>query len=235
MTSSNTPPDTDFDYIVVSSDRRTVGITVERDGSVVVRAPRGIKDDELQRVVSSKKRWVSDRVRHPQKYKDQAHPPGKELVSDESVLFLGRSYRVEIVDSDSERIEFDQKFLVPRAVCDRGREEFRQWYVREAEERLVPRLTEWATRLGVEVARVRIADDLYQWGSCTPRGSVSVNWRLVKAPPSVADYVIVHELAHLLEATHGDPFWSIVRSHILRAEASRTWLREHGQLLEQDL
>jgi predicted metal-dependent hydrolase len=235
MTSSNTPPDTEFAYTVVYSDRRTVGITVERDGSVVVRAPRGIKDDELRRVISSRKRWVSDKVRHPQKYKERAHPPGKELVSGESMLFLGRSYRVEIVESGPERIEFDQKFIVPRSVCDRGREEFRRWYVRAAEERLVPRVTEWARRLGVEVGRVRIADDRYRWGSCTPRGNVSVNWRLVKAPPSVSDYVIVHELAHLLEANHGDPFWSIVRSHIPRVEASRTWLREHGQLLEQEL
>lgn len=234
MTSSSTPPDTSFDYTVVYSDRRTVGITVERDGSVVVRAPRGTPDEELQRVVLSKSRWISQKIQHPQKYRE-LHPPGKELVSGESMLYLGRSYRVEIVESPSEHIELDGRFLVPRSMGNRGRDEFRRWYVRAAEERLVPRVMEWATKLGVEVARVQIADDRYRWGSCTPRGNVSVNWRLVKAPIAASDYVVVHELVHLIEANHGDRFWSVVRSQIPRVEVARAWLREHGQLLEQDL
>jgi predicted metal-dependent hydrolase len=62
-----------------------------------------------------------------------------------------------------------------------------------------------------------------------------LNWRLIKAPPRVADYVIVHELAHLFESNHGNRFWSIVRSQVPQVDASRTWLKEHGQLLEQDL
>lgn len=235
MTSSSTPPDAEFEYTVVYSSRRTVGITVDRDGSVIVRAPQGIADEELERVISAKRRWINAKVQHPQKYKDVAHPPGKELVSGESMLFLGSVYRIEMVESTSEQIEFDGRFLVPRAIRDRGRDEFRLWFVRAAEERLVPRVMEWATRLGVEVARVRIADDRFRWGSCTPKGNVSLNWRLVKAPSAASDYVIVHELAHLLEANHGDRFWSIVRSQVPRVDVARNWLREHGQLLEQDL
>lgn len=235
MTSSSTPPETGFGFTVVYSDRRTVGITVERDGSVVVRAPRDISGEELERVVSSRKRWISEKIAHPQKYKERPHPPGKELVSGESMLFLGRSYRVEIVESDLEEIELGEKFLVPRTFSYQGREEFRRWYLRAAEERLVPRVAEWAKRLGVEVAGIKIADDRYRWGSCTPEGNVRVNWRLVKAPGWVADYVLVHELAHLLEPNHSDRFWSIVRSQIPRVDASRLWLKEHGQLLEQDL
>ncbi len=235
MTSSSTPPDAEFEYIVVYSSRRTVGITVDRDGSVVVRAPKGIPDEDLRGVISAKTRWISEKVQHPQKYKDAAHPPGKELVSGESMLFLGSVYRVEIVESPSERIQFDGRFLVPRVIGDRGRDEFRLWFVRAAEDRLLPRVMEWATKLGVEVARVRIADNRFRWGSCTPKGNVSLNWRLVKAPTSVSDYVIVHELAHLLEANHGDRFWSIVRSQIPRVDVARTWLQEHGQLLEQDV
>lgn len=235
MTSSSTPPEEEFEYTVVYTSRRTVGITVDRDGSVIVSAPEGIADDELERVISAKKRWINAKVKHPQKYQDEAHPPGKELVSGESMLFLGREYRVEIVESASAQIEFDGRFLVPRTIRDRGREEFRLWFVRSAEERLVPRVMEWAKKLGVEVAHVRIANNRFRWGSCTPKGNVSLNWRLVKAPTAASDYVIVHELAHLLEANHGDRFWSIVRSQIPRVDVARSWLREHGQLLEQDL
>jgi predicted metal-dependent hydrolase len=225
----------DHDYTIVYSKRRTVGISVERNGSVVVRAPEGISDEELERLVSAKKWWISEKVNHPLKYKAKDHPPGKELVSGESMLYLGRNYRIEIAESCSDRIEFDQKFIVPRSIVDRGREEFRNWYWRTAEQKLVPRVLDWARRLGVEPGRVRVVDVQYQWGSCTPAGNVSLNWRLIKAPSPVADYVIVHELAHLLEANHGDRFWSVVRSQVPRVDVSRAWLKQHGQLLEQDL
>ena len=162
------------------------------------------------------------------------HPPGKEVVSGESILFLGRAYRVDLVDSDDEGIRFDGRFLVPRGLQERGPEELRRWFMRSAADRLMPTVDQWALRLGVDVGRVRIADDRLRWGSCTPAGNVSLNWRLVKAPPAASDYVIVHELAHLLEPNHGHRFWTIVRSQIPRPDAARRWLREHGQLLEED-
>jgi predicted metal-dependent hydrolase len=223
------------DYTVVYSNRRTVGISVERDGAVIVRAPSGMNESEVDRLVSSRRRWIDSKVSHPQKYDGGLPPPGKELVSGESMLYLGRNYRVEVVDSKSSQIELDQKFIVPRSVSERGREEFRQWYMRAAEKQLVPRASEWAKTLGVKPGRIRIADVKFRWGSCTPAGTVKLNWRLIKAPTSVGDYVIVHELAHLLEASHGDRFWSIVRSQIPKVDESRSWLRENGQLLEQDL
>ena len=68
-----------------------------------------------------------------------------------------------------------------------------------------------ARALGVDVARVKIVDNRYRWGSCTLNNNVNLNWRLIKAPMFVIDYVIVHELAHLIEANHTPRFWNIVR------------------------
>ena len=223
------------DYRIVYSRRRTLGITVERDGAVIVRAPNGMDESEVHQLVASKRRWITKKIAHPQKYQ-QSVPPGKELVSGESMLYLGRSYRVEIIDSSSSSgIEFDQKFLVPRNVSVQGREAFRKWYEDAARKKLVPRAEQWAAKLGVQPGHIKVTDVKYRWGSCTPAGNVSLNWRLIKAPVSVGDYVIVHELAHLLQPSHDERFWSIVRSQISRVDSSRTWLRENGQLLEQDL
>jgi predicted metal-dependent hydrolase len=90
-----------------------------------------------------------------------------------------------------------------------------------------------ARELGVEVAEVRIADPRYRWGSCTPKNNVHFNWRLIKAPMFVIDYVIVHELAHLIEPNHTPRFWNIVRTQAPGMEKAKTWLKEHGALLEQ--
>jgi len=69
---------------------------------------------------------------------------------------------------------------------------------------------QYAHRLGVDVAEVKIVDSRYRWGSCTPKNNINLNWRLIKAPMFVIDYVIVHELAHLIEANHTPAFWNIV-------------------------
>jgi predicted metal-dependent hydrolase len=70
------------------------------------------------------------------------------------------------------------------------------------------------------------------WGSCTPKNNLNFSWRLLKAPVTIIDYVIVHELAHLLEPNHTPHFWSIVAVQVPRSEWARAWLREHGELLE---
>jgi len=69
----------------------------------------------------------------------------------------------------------------------------------------------------------------------TVKDNVNLNWRLIKAPMFVIDYVIVHELAHLLEANHTPRFWNIVRSQISTMDKAKQWLKEHGQILEEDI
>ena len=92
-----------------------------------------------------------------------------------------------------------------------------------------------ARELGVAVVEVKIVDNRYRWGSCTMNDNVNFNWRLIKAPMFVIDYVIVHELAHLIEANHTPMFWNIVRAQAPRMDKAKAWLKEHGQLLEQKL
>ena len=80
---------------------------------------------------------------------------------------------------------------------------------------------------------MKIADGHYRWGSCTTGNNVGFNWRLIKAPMFVIDYVIAHELAHLIETNHTPRFWNIVRAQIPLMEKAKTWLMENGQLLEE--
>jgi predicted metal-dependent hydrolase len=87
---------------------------------------------------------------------------------------------------------------------------------------------EEAARLDVTYERIRIGDQRTRWGSCSARGTLSFNWRLVLAPPDVLDYVVVHELAHLLVPDHSPRFWQLVEQRRPQWRAQRAWLREHG-------
>ena len=92
-----------------------------------------------------------------------------------------------------------------------------------------------AATLGVDFSSAKIVDDRFRWGSCTIKNDVNLNWRLIKAPIFVIDYVIVHELAHLIEPNHTPRFWNIVRTHAPKAEKARSWLRNHGEILKHDI
>jgi hypothetical protein len=97
------------------------------------------------------------------------------------------------------------------------------------------RVKQHARRLGTNVTVAKIVDNRYRWGSCTITNALNFNWRLIKAPMFVIDYVVIHELAHLLEANHTARFWSIVRTHAPLMDKAKAWLKEHGQVLEEDL
>lgn len=226
----------DLVYSVKRSSKRTkVTITIERDREIVVHAPNHASDETIARIVESRRRWIYEKTQHSQKYTDRIHPPGKELVNGESALYLGRSYRIEVVGKEMESIRFDQRFLIPASLARHGKSAMRDWYIARAKERILPRVVKQARELGATFGQARIVDSRYRWGSCTVRDNINLNWRLIKAPIFVVDYVIAHELAHLLEPNHTPRFWNIVKTQVPAMDRARGWLRDHGQILEEEM
>jgi predicted metal-dependent hydrolase len=222
-----------LDYTIIYSKRKRITITVERDRSVVVRAPEGTDENKVRGVVESRKAWLYEKLRHPQKYNSIANK--KEFVSGESILYLGRNYRLEVIKDGEESIRFMSKFVVTGARSNRAGKLFKDWYVIKAKDKIIPRVKRHAQNMGVVVNKVMVSDLKYRWGSCTPNDNLNINWKLIKAPMFVIDYVIVHELAHLMESNHTKRFWNIVRTQAPMAEKAKSWLKENGEVLEQDL
>lgn len=218
-----------------SIKRRKLTITVERDRSVVVHAPEGISDEKIHQIVESKRQWIYDKIGHPQKFQELPHAPGKELVNGESAFYLGRQYRIELVQNSLEEVHFAQAFLIPAKIGEKKTEALRGWYINRAKEKIIPRVKRYARQLGVDVAEIKIVDNRFRWGSCTLKDNININWRLIKAPMFVIDYVVVHELAHLIEGNHTPRFWNLIKSQISHVEKAKSWLKDNGQLLEQEL
>jgi predicted metal-dependent hydrolase len=221
--------------VVRSARRKKLTITVERDRTVIVHAPALTTDADIRAVVETKRAWLFEKIRHEQKYQDLPHPPGKELVNGESALYLGREYRIEIAATSSGVVEFELRFIIPETHQAKRREVLKAWYLERAKKLILPRVHAHGHQLGVRFAQANIVDNRYRWGSCTVRDHVNFNWRLIKAPMFVIDYVIIHELAHLLEPNHTPGFWTIVHAQAPRSEKAKKWLKEHGQLLEEEI
>lgn len=212
--------------LIRSGRRKTVEIGVEREGRLVLRAPEGVSAARIERFVTQKRMWVYDKLARKKAFAPAV--PRREFVSGEGFRYLGRAFRLLVVDKQDRPLTLvDGRFRLVRAEVERGRNHFIAWYTDHACPWLERRVGEWAPRLGVEGVRVAILDLGFRWGSCG-KGRVNFNWSTITLPPSIIDYVIVHELAHVHHPHHGDGFWSTVARAMPDYETRKRWLAAHG-------
>ena len=230
--------DTTIDYEVRRSERRekTVQITVD-GGGVQVATPVATPRGDLRRIVRKRAAWI---LNHATGTLLEAEP--KRFVSGETLPYLGRNVRmiVETADVRAPRFRFDHwrfEVTVPRHLPDEERyERIRRavvaWYRGRAIERLSTSVDRWWPRLGGgQPPRLLIADQRLRWGSCAPDGTLRFNWRVMMLEPSLAEYVVVHELAHLTVKNHSADFWQLVTTAMPDAQQRRRRLREAGRAL----
>lgn len=220
-----------FEYTVIKSNRKSLSIIIERDKSVVVRAPQSLSDDRIKEEVRKRKALIQSKIDSDQK---AGTPTPKEFVDGEQFLFMGKYYGLQINISEAETIEFKEAFILNTSNSEVAKNLLFEWYQQQAKEVLVPRIKYFAEHLGVKRRRININSAKYTWGSCTPAGTLNFNWRIVKAPPEVMDYIVVHELAHLREHNHSAEFWNIVAVQLPQYEDSKQWLKFNGNELDED-
>jgi len=222
-----------MDYQVEYSKRRkTVGIFVERDRRVIVRAPEGLPADIIETIVESKKAWIEAKINDTRKYPEK--PDKKEFVSGESMMLLGRNYSLVVVREVFDEVRFDgATFQISSYHQSEANNLFVEWYKNYALAEIEPMAKEFARKLGVNYNSCAISETMkYRWASCTPKGNINFNWRIIKAPRFVIEYLIVHELAHLRVPNHSPEFWNIVSIQVPMYEDAKLWLRDNGHMLE---
>jgi predicted metal-dependent hydrolase len=189
-----------------STRRRTLSLTVDRSGELIVHAPCDAPQEELTSWTRTKLLWVYRK----RALKDEALPKVRkpEYVTGESFAYLGKRYQLAVAVGQREPLRFTGiKFILRRDAVPAD-SYFRQWYIANGKCWLQQRVNLLRTRTGPAPSRVVVRDLGYRWGSCGRDGTLYFNWRVLQLPVSVIDYVIVHELCHLLEPTHGSAFWN---------------------------
>jgi len=221
-----------IEYKIKYSKRKTLNISVERDRSVIVRAPKNLSLDKIEEIVQSKRGWIKDKINHTQKYTIDLR--AKEFVSGETLLYLGRNYQLLVIDEEFEGVKFNHNFVISKSNQENANRLFKEWYLTKALEKIEPLAKKYATNLGVSYNKCKISEMRYRWASCTPQNNILFNWRIIKAPLYVLEYLVAHELAHLIETNHTPKFWNIVSIQVPNYEKAKSWLREKGELLEID-
>lgn len=221
-----------IEYEIKFSNRKTLNITVERDRKIIVRAPLNLSIEKIEEIVQSKRQWLKEKINHTQKYPVDRKP--KEFISGETLLYLGRNYQLLVVDEPIDGIEFNQRFRISRENQENANKLFKSWYMKQALSKIEPLAKMYATSLGVKFNEFKTSQMKYRWGSCTPSNNIIFNWRIIKAPMYVLEYLVAHELVHLMEENHTTRFWNILSIQVPDYQKAKHWLKVNGHLLEVD-
>lgn len=227
-------------FLIRRSEKRgTVALTIENNGGLVVTAPTETSIDRLNDVVRHKAPWVVQRICLVREL--PAPPSEREFVTGETVRCLGRQFRLKVIEAAEEdypRIwagwyevpiacglpADERRLAVRRRLMDslRGR----------AERYLPGRLAEVCQQARVKQPSMILREQRKRWGSCDANGTLRINWRIVQAPSSLIEYVLAHELVHLVHLVHGPEFWAMLGRRMPDYEDRRRRLRALGPALE---
>lgn len=189
-----------------SPRRKTLELVVDRAGDLVAYAPAETPDSELSHWISSKLLWVHQKLAQKRALVGTVHPP--EFVSGESIFFLGRSYRLRVVESARAPLQLDGEWFVLRARSRaKAAAHFQRWYIDHGASWLKERSRDLERLTGQTPSMVVVGDLGFRWGSCGRNRALYFNWRLLQLPVRLIDYVVIHEQMHLLHHNHSPAFW----------------------------
>jgi predicted metal-dependent hydrolase len=210
-------------FEVRRSDRRkTLALTVDRAAELILHAPTETPVEHLARWTESRLLWVHRKLAIKRELEAKVRSP--EYVTGESFSYLGKRYRLKLVLNQRVALRFDGGFTLRWDARASAMAHFRRWYSNAGHEWVQQRIRAVAPRVGAMPARLQVRDLGYRWGSCTAKGVVHINWKLLQLPVRLADYVIAHELAHLVERHHGAAFWALL------GRAIPDWEERQGEL-----
>lgn len=225
--------------ILRRSFQRRLRVSVKANGEVLVTSNRSVPTTALIRFLAETWDWVDRALGKVQRI--QGRFPPKLFVEGEEFLFLGQPRRLQFVATTGRRasVRLDSAqllALVPQSLWTtfdgkvphpEWREPVRRFYESQGRLLLASRVDVFASLMGLKPTALSFRCQRSRWGSCNSRGRLSLNWRLVAAPLTVIDYVVIHELAHLRHLNHSPQFWQLVTKHCPNHQAQSEWLREH--------
>ncbi len=210
--------------------------------NIKVIAPRTLSDKKINEFVINKKSWIEAKLKLQSEY---VLPKAKKYINDEIFSYLGDKYSLKIIISDSPKVKLEKKYIkVPIGPKYNNRENWdintkrsfikdalAVWYTEQAYKCLLKKTKYYSAKLGVYPKTIKVSHYKSRWGSCSITGDISYNWRIISAPHFIINYLVVHELCHLLEMNHSRSFWQNVESLLPDYKKRRKWLKLNSNTL----
>jgi len=221
--------------LVRSVRRRSISIEISK-AQVVVRAPQFVARAEIEKFIHEKSAWVQQKL--IQQEQQLSAVKSYSFVADSEVPYLGELLTLVVhKQPKADVVRYGDKLLV--ILSSRGRVTDEQqakrlvchWYQEQARQLLQAKTEAAVEHLGVRHAGITLKATRSKWGHCTARGAIQYNWQIMLAPEPVVDYLVAHEVSHLLHHNHSPAFWAVVEHLCPDYKKRRTWLKTHGAQL----
>jgi hypothetical protein len=223
--------------------RRNITIALRPGEPIQVRAGLKTPMQKIEQFLAQKEGWID---KHYKKFTENAAKfPQKKLLPQETFPFLGESLSLKIVPTPLKQAFFSRQNVhlqlhLPEASLQHQSQEqlqrhfplLQKFYQREAEKLICERIKIWSVQMNLFPRELKFRNQKTRWGSCSSKGSIQINWRLMGAPLEVIDYILIHELAHLRHMNHSEFFWQLVETHCPDYRISEKWLKDNHAALD---
>ena len=201
---------------IIKKAVKHINIRVKPNQDVILTAPFKTTDEHIEFVLNKRAAWINEKIAF---YKEHQDPGPKEYVSGEGFKYLGRQYRLKVIESDIEYVKLQRGFfhlyIKDRETVQRKKKLLNNWYKDKAHEHFKDILKSYQPIVQKEITSVRIREMRTRWGSCNPSKSfINLNSELIKKPRYCIEYVILHELAHLIYPNHSKAFYNYLTVHM---------------------
>ena len=233
---------------ILRGKRKTLSMMVNKDGSIMVKAPHLFPtDSEIQRFVESKIEWVLSQRQKQQDREDMKLV--RRFETDYSFPYLGEERLVEMQPGKKIHIAYkegkiaiqtpkyeallqDYESEENRSHIEKLQKELKKWYKKQGKDYITKRVEYYQEIVGVDVTSVSIKSRKSQWGSCDSNGNLTFSWKLIMAAHLAVDYVVIHELCHRKYMDHSKQFWNEVQKYMPDFKMQKRWLEEHSVNLD---
>ena len=226
----------DFPVEIIRTERSKSASIEIQDDTVKVTVPQNLSDKRIEELVRNRTVWIRQKLKIQT---ETIHPKSKEYVNGETFAYLGRNYRMKCVTGSTGGVKLKNGCLnVPTESDTTGshyessvKVALKEWYRSRALDKLNEKTQRYSSIIGVRPKSVDVKEYKSRWGSCSSTGDVSYNWRIIIAPHHIVDYIVVHELCHLIEHNHSPAYWKHVERVIPSYKSCREWLKINSETL----
>ncbi|TLU84795.1 MAG: M48 family metallopeptidase [Chlorobium sp.] len=220
-----------YKIAVRHSRRKTASIYIERDGSLSVLVPEQTTEEEINNILKANEYKIHKYQARCELLNEKATK--REPVNGQSFLYLGRNYYLQY-HGEAKEIEFKGRyFYVPEGSKEKLNGLFKEFYRKRGYKFIVPRVHKYADMMGLTIEEISVLELKSRWASCSDKKrKVNFHWKVMMAPASVIDYLIVHELCHFKHKRHNAEFWNEVDKYYPEYQKQVAWLKVYGAALE---
>ncbi|MPW24498.1 DUF45 domain-containing protein [Alkalibaculum sp. M08DMB] len=221
-------------FDVVYRNRKTMEIRITPPSTVTVITPEKLKQEDIIKMVKKKESWIYNKLEKFEKNSEEYTM--KEYIKGEEYLYLGYIYTLDFKNSGHTKINIyleSNIIVVDTAVQDRDiiKTELEEWYRKRAINVIEQRVSLYQSYFFEIPKQVRAKSQKQRWGSCTWDNKLLFNWKIIMAPLEIIDYIVVHEMCHMVEKNHSSKYWDLVSSIIPEYKKYKEWLKDKGHKL----